>query len=134
MHRACALLGLVVTALATSPARLAVVGVVALAEGGCKKSCTLDIATPDPLPDGRVGQAYFVQITASGECANAGLIWNSSDPPPGMRFSDDAALDGIPTAAGSYTFTVEVLLYEPYGNWGGDLYDSQRYTLRILPR
>jgi hypothetical protein len=51
-----------------------------------------------------------------------------------MRFSDDAAFDGIPTAAGSYTFTVEALLYEPYGNWEGDLHDSQRYTLRILPR
>lgn len=135
MRRAFALLGLVASALATSPARLVVVGVVALTESGCTKTCNLDIATPDPLPDGRVGQPYFVQITATGECASSEfLIWDSSDPPPGMKFSDGAALDGIPRAAGRYTFTVSVRHYEPYGNWEGDLYDSQTYTLTILPQ
>ena len=61
MRTALAFVCVVASAFATAPTRLVVVGA-ALSGISGQKECTVELATPDPLPDGRVGQAYFVQM------------------------------------------------------------------------
>jgi hypothetical protein len=56
-------------AVPTPAARLVVVGATVLSATGCSK-CILEITTTDPLPDGAVGHAYFVQMEVSSDgCA-----------------------------------------------------------------
>jgi hypothetical protein len=67
----------VVASVLTLPApavRLAVVATTAISAAGCEKKCALDITTPDPLPEGRVGAAYFFQLEAH---ASAGCTCTS---------------------------------------------------------
>ena len=134
MRRVLVVVGVVASSLMTQPAQLAVVGVVALSAGGCQKTCVLDITTPDPLPDGRVGQAYFVQMTVAGDCANNALWFGYDGLPPGMKFSVGGALDGRPTEAGTYTFRIKAAILDLNSEYKGDPSDSQDYRLTILPR
>ena len=61
---------------------------------------------PLTLPAGLPGTAYTQTITAAGGVAP--YVYNVSfgSPPPGLTLSAAGVLSGIPTAAGSYTFTV----------------------------
>ena len=130
MRRARLVVGIVASALAapTPAARLAVIGATALSGSGCS-TCTVDITTPDPLPDGRVGQAYFLQMRADhtgANCDSGPVTWWGKDTlPPGMKVSEDGALDGTPTRAGTYSFQITVL--------GFGANTSRQYSLTILP-
>jgi hypothetical protein len=66
----------------------------------------LEVATM-VLPDGRVGQAYAATLAAAGGTGpyQFGLAGGSSLP-PALALASDGTLDGTPTAAGSYSFTV----------------------------
>jgi hypothetical protein len=123
----------VASALAASPTRFAV-AVAALSGAGCQKECAVELTTPDPLPDGRVGQAYFVQMTVTGECVRDGAYWLAEGAPPGMKLSRDGALDGTPTAAGTYTVTISAGILDIYGDYKGTPQDIRNYSLTILPR
>jgi hypothetical protein len=134
MRRALVVVGVVASAVVTPPARLAVVGVVALSAVGCQKTCEVDITTQDPLPDGRVGQPYFVQMTAAGECVQDGAFWLASGLPSGMKFSRDGALDGTPTEDGTYTLHISAGILDINDEYKGDPSDRRDFKLTILPR
>ncbi len=116
-----------VLTLPTPAVRLVVVTATALSAAGCEPQCTIDIVTPDPLPEGRVGSAYFLQFDATEGCVTG--AWSTSDDlPPGMKLSKDGALDGVPTKDGTYTFAVAV---EGFDASSASHVASRSYTLII---
>lgn len=60
------------------------------------------------VPDGTVGVDYSATFFASGTGPFTWLI-PSGTPPPGLTISSSGVLSGKPTAAGTYTFLVQVL-------------------------
>ncbi|MDE3197961.1 MAG: putative Ig domain-containing protein, partial [Acidobacteriota bacterium] len=62
-----------------------------------------------PLPAGIVNVAYHGIVNATG--AIGAVTWSllSGTLPPGVIFNSDGTLTGAPTAAGSYTFTVQAV-------------------------
>lgn len=62
------------------------------------------------LPDALVGVTYLQQLVASGGDGSA--AWSvapeQGDLPPGLTLSADGLLEGMPTAAGGFVFTVRV--------------------------
>jgi hypothetical protein len=89
---------------------------------------------PDKMPDARVGVAYKVEIVVSG---NATPVGDYSIPdgalPPGLELVMDeqyhtARIEGTPTQAGIYTFTVSVWCYGT--NVSGQTGEKQ-YTLVV---
>jgi hypothetical protein len=103
---------------------------------GCQTDCLVQLTTQSPLPDGRVGQAYFLQFQATSSCTpGADLEWmERGGLPPGMKLSKDGALDGRPTEAGTFTFRVGAFIFDIYDEFKGQTEDSREYTLTILPR
>ena len=61
----------------------------------------------EQLPNGRVGMAYSFVLEVEGDADEFLLV--SGILPPGIDFSIDGVFGGIPTEAGSFTFTVEAL-------------------------
>ena len=138
MRHARFVVGVVVSALlpTTPTGRIVLATATALSGTGCT-NCTLGITTPDPLPDGRVGQAYFVQLRADatgGDCSR--LFWvvpgNQDGLPPGMKLSEDGALDGTPTQARTYSFQITVYTFTS-ATAASSADTSRQYSLTILP-
>lgn len=75
----------------------------------------LSIQTQSPLPTAVVGVSYSKQLIAAGP---SGILSGGSwtfltalgPPPPGMSLSPTGLLSGVPTATGTYTFTVQYAL------------------------
>ncbi len=66
--------------------------------------CNLAVSTKG-LPNGTVGVKYFAELNSS--CG--GDVWTvSTGLPPGIGFQDNGDIEGVPTAAGFYTFSVAV--------------------------
>jgi putative Ig domain-containing protein len=58
-------------------------------------------------------------------------FWTALDDlPPGMKLSEDGAVDGVPTKAGTYSFAVSVIEIRISG---GSADASRSYTLTIDP-
>ena len=84
--------------------------------GGAKKTFNISVIerkTPEittkALPGGKVGEAYSAQLEAKN-AAEESQMWFASGLPSGLKINAaTGALTGIPTAAGSYTFTVTVV-------------------------
>ncbi len=109
-----------------------VVGLGALSTAGCS-GCTIRMV-PEDLPDGGVGHPYFYQLKAKSEGYDCGklsfvLVGNL---PPGMKLSDDGAIDGTPFQAGTYTFSVYAWTMSE-SDYGSDSWsaDPQSYTITI---
>ncbi len=68
----------------------------------------LTISTQATLPGGTVNVVYSEQLQASG--GTGPYTWSvpTGTPPPGVTLRADGNLTGLPTAAGTYTFTAEV--------------------------
>jgi len=61
------------------------------------------VITTETLPNSEVGSDYSEQIEATG----SDIVWSiSGELPPGLEF-DDGNIQGTPTKAGTYTFTVK---------------------------
>ncbi|MBQ9433359.1 MAG: putative Ig domain-containing protein, partial [Synergistaceae bacterium] len=86
----------------------------------------------ESLPNAKVGEEYSVTLEVSGTSNPLGLVWTvrpASDVPSWLSYpytgsgSHTCTLSGIPTKAGTYTFTVEC----------GNIYccDSKKYTLTV---
>ncbi|MGA2273974.1 MAG: putative Ig domain-containing protein [Bryobacteraceae bacterium] len=69
----------------------------------------LAITTATASPGG-VGAAYSQALTATGGAGASSYTWSlaSGTLPPGLTLSAAGVLSGTPTAAGSFTFTVQV--------------------------
>ena len=61
-----------------------------------------------PLPRGTVGAAYSTSLRARG--GTGGYAWTLTDAgsllPPGLTLNRDGTISGVPTAAGTYSFTL----------------------------
>ena len=73
-------------------------------------SITIDplptITTSSPLPNGPVGAAYSQQIAATGGVPP--YIFGMNNNPPGITMTASGLLNGTPTQAGTYNFTIGV--------------------------
>jgi uncharacterized repeat protein (TIGR03803 family) len=88
---------------------------------------TLSIGMPGPvLPQGTAGVAYSQTYLGSGGTGTYTFSASASSLPPGLRLSSAGMLAGIPTTAGTYTFTVTVT-----DQVGGKA--SESYTVSINP-
>jgi hypothetical protein len=98
---------------------------------GCSQ-CVFEIATPDPLPDGRVGANYVVRMQASMEGCDGEAWWSSENSlPPGLKLQKGGSLYGIPSEAGTYSFDVTAILFSIAGDDPAAV--IRRYTLTIHP-
>ena len=71
-------------------------------------SCSLTIA-PASLPGGTVGTAYSQQLSTTGGTAPyTYALASGSMLPAGLTLTSAGLLSGTPTAAGTYTFTIQV--------------------------
>jgi len=87
--------------------------------------------SPTTVPDGVYGTAYTnPSITVTGGTSPYTFSVSAGALPPGMALGSDGSLSGIPTAAGSYSFTVTAQDNTPAP---GTLTGSQAYTLVIDP-
>jgi hypothetical protein len=71
--------------------------------------CIMEIVTDATLPPGSLGLVYAVPLVQQPATV-ASEVWElvSGSLPPGILLSSNGSLTGIPTAAGSYEFTVRV--------------------------
>ncbi|HEY6401242.1 MAG TPA: Ig domain-containing protein, partial [Blastocatellia bacterium] len=60
-------------------------------------------------PNGTVGADYSQTLTAMGGTAPFTFTVSSGALPPGLTLSSAGAISGTPTAAGSFSFTVQAL-------------------------
>jgi hypothetical protein len=58
--------------------------------------------------DGTYGTAYSQQVNITGGTGPYTVVQSSGQLPPGLTLGPDGTLSGIPTAAGTYTFGVQV--------------------------
>jgi hypothetical protein len=131
-------LGVVLTSLglaANTTGRLTVVVVGAAVSTNCE--CSIGPISPDTLPDGQVGVAYFFQLDAHfGDSCWKGLLpfrLVEGSLPPGMKLSEGGAIDGRPLQAGTYSFTVTIFSQSDSGSDLSPVTGSKHYTLTILP-
>jgi uncharacterized repeat protein (TIGR01451 family) len=68
--------------------------------------CPAIALSPTTLPNGALSTEYNQSITASGGTAPYAFSITSGALPPGLTLSTGGVLSGIPTAGGSYSFTV----------------------------
>ncbi|MFD8479342.1 putative Ig domain-containing protein [Kitasatospora sp. NPDC059673] len=80
------------------------------------------------LHDGTVGVGYTDVVEATTQNPNPQLTWTlaAGELPPGLTLNPDGTITGTPTAAGSYTFTVQVS--DPV-----DGTSTREYTIVINP-
>jgi hypothetical protein len=69
-------------------------------------NCQTINLTPAALPAGSVGQNYNQSITATGGTPPISFSVTSGSLPGGLTFSSDGLLSGMPTAQGTFNFTV----------------------------
>ncbi|HVB34731.1 MAG TPA: Ig domain-containing protein, partial [Patescibacteria group bacterium] len=76
---------------------------------GRTKNSTLINTTSSPLPAGQVDSAYGTIFTAKGGVSPYSWQLSSGALPPGLSLSSSSGtLSGVPTQAGSYSFTIGV--------------------------
>jgi hypothetical protein len=67
--------------------------------------------TTASLPDGTVGSTYSQTLAASGGIGP--YLWVAAPLPPGLTLSQDGALSGTPTVAGTYALALSVIDHAP---------------------
>ena len=82
------------------------------------------ITTSSPLPDGTTGTEYSVQLEATGSTPLNWIIL-SGNLPNGLKLMSSGLINGIPTAAGTFRFTV--LVQNSYGE------NQKEFTITIKP-
>jgi Putative Ig domain len=112
---------LVVQALACE---ILLLGAILAIPAGAQNSPYVQITTSSPLPGGYVGVPYSLVFQATTDPPNQLLSWcvpnsvpactevplgtsASNALPPGLSLNPNGTLSGTPTAAGSYSFTIE---------------------------
>jgi hypothetical protein len=64
--------------------------------------------TPSALPAGRVGTNYLQSLTITGGSGSSICSVTQGALPPGLNMNSQGGISGLPTTAGSFTFTVQV--------------------------
>ncbi len=83
-------------------------------------ACPLITLSPATLPEGTIGVAYNQAITAAGGTAPYTFSIIAGSLPPGLNLSAAGVISGIPTTAGSFTFTVRAT--DAVGCFGSRIY------------
>lgn len=87
-------------------------------------ACPTILVSPASLPFAQLGEAYAQSVSASGGATPYVFNISAGSLPPGLMLSAggpaDALLAGIPTTAGSYTFTVTAV--DANGCLGAQIY------------
>jgi|GEM_PF-2153567 len=78
------------------------------ADGIPQAPAPLAITTESPLAAARVGTSFSTQIAATGGMSPYTWSRTAGSLPPGMTLEADGTLAGLPTTAGSYSFTAQV--------------------------
>jgi hypothetical protein len=65
--------------------------------------------TTTSLPDGVVGSSYSAILEATGGVGNFQWSLSAGQLPPGLSLAAGGAITGVPTTAGSFSFTVKVV-------------------------
>ncbi|GHD20829.1 hemagglutinin [Tianweitania populi] len=88
---------------------------------------------PSTLPKGSGGTAYLTILTASGGFSPYTFAVDGNVP-PGLALGTDGKLSGVPTSAGSFTFTVTATDDETFT--GSQLYtvDIEAPGITVIPR
>jgi hypothetical protein len=98
-----------------------------VAATGCEK-CEPVRIEPSSLPQGTVGKRYRQELAVA--CYDGGWSLRSGDLPPGIQFNNKGVFTGTPVLAGTYAFTVGIILDESSDDHAGtDL--SSGYILVI---
>lgn len=84
----------------------------------------LDITTASPLPGATVGVPYSQTLQATGGNGSYGWSVTTGTPPAGVGLTGAGVLSGTPGAAGTSTFTVEVV--------SGSLSTSKTFSLTVV--
>jgi len=66
----------------------------------------IQVQTPTNLPTGQVGLYYSTQLSADSCSGNVNWSLNSGSLPPGLNLYSGGALNGTPTANGTFNFNV----------------------------
>jgi len=77
-------------------------------DGSGGTSDALMITSPATLPQGAVGSAYSVQLTASGGAPPYSWRLTGGILPPGLTLSSAGLISGTPTTSGTYGCSIEV--------------------------
>jgi len=88
-----------------------------------RRSTQIDI-TNESVPNGRVGKAYSVTLSAIGGVAPYTWTIESGSLPPGLTLSSNGVISGTPTSPGLYVFTVQV-------NGGPDGLGTKQFSVMI---
>jgi hypothetical protein len=86
----------------------------------------IQVLTPSPLAGGQVGVYYSNQLYATSCNGNFNWSLNSGTLPSGLNLYSPGALNGTPTANGTFNFTVHV-------SDGSGASTNQSYSLTINP-
>ena len=86
--------------------------------------------SPGTLPDGTVAAAYSQTVSASGGAAPYTFTVTAGALPAGLSLSPTGTLAGMPTAGGTFSFTITATDSSPFP---GPFAGSQAYTLTIAP-
>ncbi len=71
--------------------------------------CVMEIVTASELPDGTLGLVYAVPLVQQpAEVSSENWTLVSGSLPPGITLAANGSLTGIPTEAGSFSFTLRV--------------------------
>jgi len=76
-----------------------------LVGGPACSDCSLSVSTTS-LPNGTVGVRYFKELNS--HCGGDAWFIQTGQLPPGIGLQDNGDLEGTPTMAGVFTFTVAV--------------------------
>lgn len=88
--------------------RLVAVGAL-LSGGPACSNCSLSVSTKS-LPSATVGVRYFTELNS--DCGGDTWFIQTGQLPPGIGLQDNGDLEGTPTVAGTYTFTVGVFDFQ----------------------
>jgi hypothetical protein len=90
-------------------------------------ACSAVTVSPGSLSNGTLTVGYAQTITASGGIAPYTFAVSSGTLPDGLTLGSDGTLSGIPTATGTFNFTVTAT----YTTFGLNCPGSQAYTITI---
>lgn len=117
-------------------------GVIRPFGGACDKGATergLIIITDNPLPAGRVGDAYTTPIVADFGQPSYVYSVTGGAVPPGLTLQNDGTWTGAPTVGGIYNFTVQAADSAPFAFGGKNNFRSfapntaqKNFQVRIL--
>ena len=90
------------------PIRAVLLFVIAVCIASAQVATVLSITSASPLPPGVVGASYLQTLSAGGGTPPYSWQILPSALPPGLAFSTNGTISGVPVTAGTYTVSIQV--------------------------